>query len=294
MSKNLNLHVYNFARHRMGDKINACYQLCYEKEVNGKDFLIIDPLSHDPFSFPVKYFFPQIGDFVIENCADGKSYDELYQNLIAANYPTVHLGNLWVSAPSLKQDTGYLPQMHIPYFIKELQKNLVFKDPITMAPLNLKDYGCIIVNHCLLNAGYNVGRNHTHTQWMKLFDDLKATSPHNILIIDIPKESIMSASEIMGLIDLCDIYVGGDTGFTHAAAALGKEIVAIYGPNEHDVKAFEKDKIAMNASHSWCSDPITNKYQKFVMENNLFQEKEVFEYLLQLINKQIKDELRKI
>lgn len=285
-----NLRLYNFARHRMGDKINACYQLSYYKEFYKNNFLLIDPGYNDPTSFPVKYFFPQLGEMVLEISGKNEETgilecDEIFNHL-KPFIPELSFGNLWISAPSLKQDTDYLPHMHIPAPLKEYQKLL--KTTKDNQLLDTNAYSCIIVNHCLSDVAYNHNRRHNINQWDTFFSNLKSKyAEKNVLIIDLPREYVMPAVEIISIIDLADIYVGGDTGFTHAAAALGKEIVAIYGDDSSDVRDFENERIRMKQSHVWCSDPISNSYKKFVMENNLFDEKEVLGYIETLINKKI-------
>ncbi len=53
-----------------------------------------------------------------------------------------------------------------------------------------------------------------------------------------------SLAEAAALLDRCEMAVGGDTGLTHMARALGVPTAIIYGPTDHHVHAFgERTKV---------------------------------------------------
>jgi ADP-heptose:LPS heptosyltransferase len=53
-----------------------------------------------------------------------------------------------------------------------------------------------------------------------------------------------SLTESIALIEKCEMTVGGDSGLTHMARALGVPTVLIYGPTDHRVHSFgEKTKV---------------------------------------------------
>ena len=281
----MELRTYSFTGHKIGDKVNACYQLSYYKE-KGLDFILIDPSYKDANSFPVKRFFPNISNFILEVPPESKQSDQIFLEL-SSKFPSMGFGNLWISAPSLKQDTGYLPSMSIPSYVKDFQSSLKFE---VGKSFKKSDYKHIIVNHCLVDAPYNVRRNHDYSQWNMFFNLVRNYIEDNnlpCLVIDIPINYMLPVWQIIAIIDLGDIFVGGDTGFTHIAAALHKNIIAIYCDDMiegGDVKSFEPEKIRMGASHSWSSDPISNMYKKFLLDDNhKFNQEEVFEHLKTLL-----------
>jgi ADP-heptose:LPS heptosyltransferase len=156
----------------------------------------------------------------------------------------------------------------------------------------IKEFKIKIVSHCLTDAPYNKGRNMNEVQYKELLNQVSLyCTKENIdyTIITIPTDYSMSVEDCIGLIDIADIYIGGDTGFTHCAAALDKDIVAIYGNNEHDVKAFEPEKIKGGFKYDWSSDPLTNKYRKFELKNNLFNIEEVLFYVIDKIKEKNKN-----
>jgi len=270
---------FNFAGQRIGDKVVAAYLLQYYQFRDKFEYLLFDT-SADSY-FPIRHFFPDIGKNVIESTDP----NELHNFLIPKGFEPMHFGNLWITAPSVKQDSGFLPKMVLPKSLRDFQKSLT--SDLENRPLF--DYKIRISNHLLKDAGYNCGRNHNQEQWTKLIRRVFNYIRENkidAVIIDIPTDYSWSVQNIMALVEFTDLYIGGDTGFTHAFAAFNpkKPIVAIYGPNDHDIRAFEDERVRMECSHSWCSDPISDNYAKFYMKDNLFDEDKAFEEAIKQIN----------
>lgn len=274
-----NFKVFHFGGFRLGDKIVACYQLQYYALVKGYEYILIDTTSEDLFS--IKEFFPSIGKYVV----DTNNHLELYNDLISKGYETMHLGNLWISSPSLKKDTQFKPNMMLPIHLKMFQDNYFDE-----TGKRILDYKIKIVNHCLTDAGYNQGRNMNKEQFDRLMSRVKnyiTTNNIDAVLLDIPIDYSWTVTQVLTMIELGDLYIGGDTGFTHAFASFNpnKPLVAIYGPNEHDILAFESEKIQMNASSSWSSNPLSDNYFKYYMVNNLFNEEAVYLEIIKQINK---------
>lgn len=271
--------VFNFDGFRIGDKLAGCYQLQYYASTKGWKYLLFDTSAESLFS--VKDYFPSISQYTIE-C---KNPQELYTEIKEKGFEEISFGNLWISTPSIKKDTGFYPNMILPPYLRNIQHN--FLDESNKRVL---DYKIKIVNHCLTNAGYNTGRNHNREQFEKLINRIRLYIKENsidAILIDVPIDYSWNINQIMALIELGDVYIGGDTGFTHAFSMFNpdKPIVAIYGSNKHDVKAFEHERISMNCSSSWNSDPLaSNNYTKFVMENNLFDADAVYNKIIEHIN----------
>ena len=271
--------LFNFDGFRIGDKLAGCYQLQYYARTKGYEYIIFDTSSYS--LFPIKKFFPDISQYVIETTDSQKLFDEMKRK----GFEEISFGNLWISTPSLKQDTGFVPKINLPDYLKNIQHKFVDEQD-----KKVLDYKIKIINHCLINAGYNVGRNHNREQFERLIKRVREYIKTNLIdaiVIDIPIDYSWHIPQIMSLIELGDMFIGGDTGFSHAFSMFNPErpMVAIYGNDEQDVKAFEEERIRMNCSHQWCSDPLaSNNYTKFVMENNLFNEEEVFQDIVNKIN----------
>lgn len=271
--------LFNFENFRIGDKLAGCYQLQYNSIKNGYEYIIFDT-SADSL-FPIKDYFPSLSQYVIET----SNPSSLIEELKSVGYEEISFGNLWISSPSLKKDTNFLPNIILPKYLRDIQHK--FFDEQNKKVL---DYKIKIVNHCLVDAKYNLGRNHNKEQFTKLIGRVKKYITDNsidVIIVDIPINYSWNINQLMALIELGDIYIGGDTGFTHAFSMFNPDrpLVAIYGNDEHDVKAFEPERERMGCSSSWSSDPIcSNNYTKFVMENNLFDEEVVFNHIVEQIN----------
>lgn len=271
--------IFNFENFRIGDKLAGCYQLQYNSIKNGYQYIIFDTLADK--LFPIKDYFPSIGQYVIET----NNPTPLISDLKEKGYEEINFGNLWISSPSLKKDTDFLPNMILPKYLKDLQYN--FNDTKDKKVL---DYKIKIINHCLVDAKYNTGRNHNREQFNKLIDRVRKYIIENeidAIVVDVPINYSWNLNQLMALIELGDLYIGGDTGLTHAYSMFhpDRPIVAIYGDDSQDVNAFESERVKMGCSSSWCSDPLcSNNYKKFVMKNNLFDEEVVFNHIVEKIN----------
>jgi len=277
---------YNFSGHRIGDKVAGAFMVSERIQEHDDEFILIDPDWNKANSFPVKQFFPQISKFVLET----ENHEDAEKMLEERGFEKLHTGNLWVSAPSLMKDTGFTPAMYLPKHIKDFVKVIDANPQDGRPEKKLTDFSLIIVNHCLSNPPYNPNRRHDLMQWLSLTDKIKKYILDNKIdgvVVDVPNFE-WDFSHVIGLISTADIFIGGDTGCTHVAGALDKEIVAIYGNSDHDVKAFHVDGM----SSEWCSDPLSKTYTKFVMENNKFDEDKVFEHVVKKINEKLESKIK--
>lgn len=244
-------YLYDFKNHRLGDKVAASYILQYlikerkQTRIHVVDFM---PDSHE--SFPIIKYFPDICRF---------GYSKNHGQVPHGEYSELTFNNLWISAPSLLQDTGFLPKMS-----------------------NVKRTKQYVTLHGLFDAPYNKGRNHTVEQIEELLVKLKGA---DIPVVVVPTDKSLSVCDIIDHV-LCNsaLHIGGDTSFSHICAALDKEIIAIYGDNNHDILTYRPLKEQLKASHDWCSDPISKKCTKFIMKNNLFDVDAVFQCVKQKWN----------
>ena len=95
----------------------------------------------------------------------------------------------------------------------------------------------------------------------------------------IPTDRSLTVCEIIdNLLAKAIICVSGDTGMSHLAAALDKDIIALYPDNKNDVLTYEPVRQSTNSSSPWSSDPLSRKYKKFILQNNEFNVRDVFEY----------------
>ena len=263
---------YDLYSYKIGDKVASCYWIIANLYKYPEGLAIIDPTYCFRESFPIKHFCPVLSPMVIETLDYNRTVNELH----AKGYEKIKTDNLWIEAPSIKLDTGATPELIVP------QEYVDFANAVEIDGKKLSEYDYKIVNHCLLDAPYNVGRNHTKEQWVALMDRIRGYLKEkgiNGVVIDIRKERVLAFTQIAGLISTANLFIGGDTGSSHMAAALKKEIVAIYGNNSHDVAAYSRGR----HSSPWNSDPISDTCTKFVMTNNRFDEQAVFEHIIQKI-----------
>ena len=277
---------YNFNGHRIGDKVAGAFMVSERVQEHDDEFVLIDPDYNKINSFPIKQFFPQISKFVLET----ENQEDAEKMLQERGFEKLHTGNLWVSAPSLMKDTGFTPTMYLPKYIKDFVRAIDADPQDGRPPKKLTDFGLVIVNHCLSNPPYNPNRRHDSVQWLNLMDRIKKHLLDNKIdgvVVDVPNFQ-WDFSRVIGLISTADIFIGGDTGCTHVAGALDKEIVAVYGNSDHDVKAFHVEGM----SSEWCSDPLSKTYTKFVMEDNKFNEDEVFNHVVSKINEKLESKIK--
>lgn len=85
----------------------------------------------------------------------------------------------------------------------------------------VKKFSCLALG--LLNDGLNVVATAGPGQ-SGLLTQLKEMAGGDVLLVP-----PMPLREFSGLVSLCRVYVGNDTGPTHVAAALGRKIVVVFG-----------------------------------------------------------------
>ena len=278
---------FDLSNHRIGDKIAACGQLSFYKQKENLDLIILDPTFHS--YFPCRFFFSDLYDQQIIENEDTKQIKKLELEL-SNNYETFSFHNLWISTPSLKLDYGYVPKMYLPNYLKKYQNTLGLTDGRKLIDFKVK-----VGLHCLTDAPYNVGRNHNPEQWQMLTDMLSGYIMNNnldddVIILEIPnKKSNLPVQNCMAIVEMCDIYVGGDTGFTHAFAGFHNDnpLIAIYGTNKHDVDAFRWEKEKYGYSSDWCSDPLSFNMVKYEMDNHQFNIEEVYNKIIEYINQRL-------
>lgn len=255
--------LFDFNGCRIGDKIAACYILQYLCHVGKtKRISIVDFKADDPDSFPIWKYFPDI-------C---RNYYKHRGKVKTGDYSIIDFSNLWITAPSLllDQDNDTVPTL-----------NGIESQPNGYLPFmtNVAKSKEFVTIHGLYDAEYNTGRNMKEAQIVELCGLLeKANIPFRV----IPTDRSLTVCEIIdNLLAKSILCISGDTSMSHIAAALDKDIVAIYPDDKNDVMTYEPLRQQLNASHQWCSDPLSHKYKKFVMQNNEFNIPEVFEYVKQ-------------
>lgn len=268
--------VYNFDRCRIGDKVASIYQLIYKYKRD--EIFLIDPTFSTSESFPVRVFLNDYFDYIFEvnNIETGK---ELESKL---GCESIDFHNLWVSSPSLKQDTGHKAIINLPHFITQISHSFQYTQQ-----KKVKDFKCVVLNHPLTDAPYNKGRNVDLEQWRDMVSSLSADiqSP-DVIFMEIPIDRSLNIIQIISLLSLGDIFWGCDTGFSHLYSLIYPErpMIVTYPDSSHDIRDYHHVKELHNYSSEWCSDPINSfNYEKFILKNNRFEYKPVYNSLKKLI-----------
>lgn len=277
------MRIYSFKGNRIGDRIASAYLLSYYKETQGLDYLLIEHTQEALAMnrFPVAKFFPELSDNVIYTNSSDKLYKEL-----TSKFEPMQFHNLWISAPSLKQDTGYRTKIVLPEDVKSFSETI----KIEGNERNIRDYKCVVINHPLIDAPYNIARNVNLAQWKKTMNMIRDKyDKEDVIVIDVPAKGL-SVQQVIGLLSLGDIFIGCDTGFSHLYSALYNynPIIAIYPDETSDREAFEWEREKYGYSHSWCSDPILSfNYKKFILKDNKFDEEAVIDEISKKIENKI-------
>jgi len=198
-------------------------------------------------------------------------------------YPT--WGNLFVYAPNMIRKTGRYPTLEIPDRYKQWLDTefdeMVWRHYCRFA---VGPPAGIVVWHILTDAPYSRSRNHNfkhHAAAIKmlarkypdwLFIRIGRMDAENGLlrgdfknIIDLTQYDL-TPSRSISVISRGDIYVGGDTGMTHAASALKKKIVAIWG----DITHMLRDRSTRNNIQpgDWNSGPYVPEEDCYILRRN--------------------------
>ncbi|KKN00184.1 hypothetical protein LCGC14_1140280, partial [marine sediment metagenome] len=245
--------------HRIGDKIvlEACFRNFKNKHPDDKLVFFDDRREGSP-SNELEL------DTMFRHCVDKYvPIDELTEFRVPQGDTGFNFGNLWTLLPKLRAKRIF-PKISIPYGWRKWYNYFVrLEHPLV----------CV---HILDNPPYNLIRKHNFTDFEEIIvylakqglnvirigvDNGSVVKYNNVIDVTPKNLSIMASASI---ISECDIYIGGDTGMSHIAAALGKRIIAIYGTNEHDKKSFGDD---------WDSYPNTveDKITVFIMKDNFIE-----------------------
>jgi hypothetical protein len=87
----------------------------------------------------------------------------------------------------------------------------------------------------------------------------------------------MTVDEILSEIGRAKCFVGGDTGFSHAFAAMHphRPLIALYGDPWSDMLGFEAERERMGCASPWSSWPLSFRLYPRVMVDHRFEEREV-------------------
>ena len=254
--------VYSSKGHRIGDKIvlEACFR-DFKNDYPRSNLIFMDDKREVYSSSQLEL------DIMFRHCVD--KYIAVHKNeefKVSQGDTGFTFGNLWQVLPRLRANKIF-PKIDIPYdWTKWYDRNPRFK--------NLESP--IICIHALSNPSYNQTRRHSPIDFRKIIvylakqgfsvikigiDNGSIIRYNNVVDVSLEGFSVMASAAIIGH---CNLFIGGDTGMTHIAAALGKRIIAVYGPNTHDKKAFGDD---------WDSFPNTadNNITVFIMKNNFIE-----------------------
>lgn len=286
--------LYDFKGHKIGDCIAAAYclqVLRLQAEAAGQHPPAYALLNRG--AIDIAQWFPDLAHLCAAPIPEGGALNPELSDL-----PGVPLGNLWISAPTIKLETGVMPVMHVP----------------------VDDQAYDVALHCLTDAGYNTGRNHTPAQ----FDELERWLHwHKLRVYRVPPmgervefscpdcdgsgdcggyfgAAVCRACDGTGVkvasphivtdhilkeIGRAKAYIGGDTGFTHAFAAMHPQrpLLALYGDDWHNVIGFEAERARMQCASPWCSDPLSFRLYKRVLRDHRFEEREIKDLLEQVL-----------
>jgi hypothetical protein len=187
-------------------------------------------------------------------------------------------GNLFVYAPIKIAKTGLYPTLKIPPKMRQ------WKQDELSALIRPNKFGDrpVVCFHILLDAPYSRSRNHYFPEWEKC---IKMLSKKDVLIIrigyggsarkdlsNIGKNVVdlavknLKTPQSIAAISACDIYVGGDTGMTHAASALGKKVVGIWGDITHMLRNQKRPNDIKPGD--WDSGPYVPEENRYMLRRS--------------------------
>lgn len=260
--------IYDTVNHRIGDKIvlEACFRHFKLNHSSSDKIVLVDDRrrNHPANELELDLMFGNSIDVYHPSMSPLKLYEsKLIENDLFSQLP---VGNLWLALPELRK-IGIYPRITIPLKWQEWYSNYEDFAKLTHP---------IICIHILDNPPYNKARKHNYIDFEKIAvylakkgysvvrigrDNSQKIDYPNVLDVTSKLFSIMAS---IAIINKCDIFIGGDTGVTHIAAALNKKIIAIYGPNDHDKAAYGEE---------WDSYPNTadQNITTYIMKENFIE-----------------------
>lgn len=185
-------------------------------------------------------------------------------------------GNLFVFAPQKIAETGKYPTLTVPPRIEKWRNsNLYRKLGDRYENRNI----IRVCFHCLTDAPYSKTRNHCFPEWKRCMQILAKRD--NVIVYRVGSLNTMhedlnngknlfdftvedlTVPQSIGIVSDCDIYIGGDTGMTHAASALDKKIVGIWGDITHMVR--DKGRPNNIQPGDWDSGPYVPESRRFML-----------------------------
>ena len=301
--------VFSFTNLRIGDCIGAQGIIAKFRTVHPNTYIyLISDIMHNKIK--LKWVYDDIVNEIVD-VSDYKRYSEIKNDhsikklgfledflplpLGCQNCPGSTWGDdkcygmIWFAAPYFAK-LGFLPNFKFP-------KNLTFNRTNFKVP-NLNNFIKVVI-HILEDAPYQKQRNHNVADFLTLCK-LLVDNREDILIIRIGldrnnklpnyKDRLLDLTDLnltieesAYIISLADIYIGGDTGMTHLAGALGvKNIIAIYAAFPTDLPC-----TMITGFGELSSFPLVEKERisKIIMQNNRFDPAEVYGLMEERLNK---------
>lgn len=227
---------FNFAGCRIGDKCGSAWMLGTEAHRRGLSVSWVDDRANDLDSFSVAEFFPLLAE----------------RRVFSGETEEFHTGNVWTNGPALFKQMGRLGEC------------------MMTPPVNVPTYDVAL--HVLTDAPYNYQRNMNHAQCMELAAWIESDLGLSVWIVP-PLGS--SAAGILNKLSGARMFIGGDTGFSHAYAMMRPDRPLVwFGPDQSQDKA--------SFGQEWDSAPFTNNLYRFQLTNHAFPTTDVVDCLRDL------------
>ena len=210
---------YDFTGHRIGDKVVVSAAFKWHLSRYPKDHIIAidDPHCHGSrqATLPSSVIFHGLIDEVASKPPNGAA--------------PLALGNLWIRTPWLARQ-GFYPSIVLDDAVEEaiIEQFKWIKQP----------YVCV---HILQDAPYNRCRNHSYADMKEVILRLGRVGIRVVRIgrnfnnpiircTDLTQQRL-TVMQSACVIKNCKVFIGGDTGMSHIASAVGvPHIIGIYGP----------------------------------------------------------------
>jgi hypothetical protein len=265
------IQYHHFYAHRLGDKVGAAGLMQYYKHGSNVAIVAVDcrfAVNGVNAGIDIADYFDNIYDAIIQ-VYDEKHFNIEHHYLSSQSNIMCVNGYIWELLPIIKRDHNIFPKMNMPNIYKDWWLSEKTK-------YGIDNYICV---HILIDALYNVSRNHDIIYMIRLVNELSKYVP--IVLVGISNRELITGDNIydltkynynidqsIAIVENSFLYIGGDTGLSHAAGALGKKVVAIYGQNPYPGTGWDSivsvpDKsiieIRMNDDHSFDVEKVVNE-----------------------------------
>ncbi|WP_374486166.1 hypothetical protein [Zoogloea sp.] len=236
---------------RLGDRMACAWMAQQRHRATGERFALIDRHPVLARDFPLSRYFSET--FV----------DWSEARIAAAGLPAWDMGNLWLTVSNAFAANPQAGNFEtLPATITAQARELAASTPAGKPR---------ILIHVLDDAPYNMARRWRRKDADALCDELRRLGGHVVLLNPSSAQFIGGFERMLAEMLAADLFIGGDTGPSHAFALLcaDKPQVAVYPSMLKDQRKFATEQARLGLALPWDSLPKRPALRVITMKRRL-------------------------